>query len=359
MVTPFDTLRTDITNPRVWQGIIDEAPLPGGVIFDRFLPMEDAAADRILVEIRKQAARVLAPFADRDAEAPTMLLGDVYTQAWFDALQIKHKLRLNPDDLYWIRMYGDSPYQNPAGRQAAVLRRRIEDGMQRLNDAVDWRIEWLRAQTLQGSVVVTPDDVSPVSINITYPVSTATDTDWVDDPANADVLLDLFNWTQNSGVYAQGVVYKYLIVPRPVMQALAINAKLRALSTTYTPQTITPTVLGVSDVARIIQARAGLEVIESSAVYTTRTFDGATPTDTTVPMLAANKVLLLPDMPVGKTYTTPQVLKDYATGKYTWTNDYRNNPGMQDPPRMEMGVGWGGMPALTFPKYVIVATVGS
>jgi hypothetical protein len=353
MPIEIPTNRLDYVSPRFWTRFVEEALLPADFMGTDFLPFQDEAADRIYAEIGKYA-RPMAPFSDVDAEAPEINIGKTITSVWFDALQIKLKGRLKASDLRWLRLYGDRPAVDPAGLMASAAKRTITNMMKSLNDAVDTRIEWLQMNSLLGRLTVVGDASSPVAFDIQYPVTTYTASPLWSDTGNADPFLDIWNWTKDA--YLQGVTYKTLIAPRPVLYNLAINAKLRAMMAAptigYTPSTVTP-----NQIRDLFMTRFGIDVREYHAVYTTRTDDGTTTTDTAGKIIPDNKVILLPDQPVGYTGTVPQELKNWQTGKYTWRNEPDNNPGMQDPPRHEMGVGWGGMPVILWPNRIIVATV--
>lgn len=355
---PAPVNAVDFMNPMLWTGIVQDLPIPKNYIGTQFLPFRDIPSDKLQWDIFKNENPV-APFVAIDAESPRME-EEIITSAFAEIAYIRFKRAFYEHDLRIIREFGQGPnfdanQPGAMGLMAKAARDRITRSAVRLSDSVDARIEWMCINSLLGSLTVTPNAYSNVSINLTYPVQTVTPNYGLwSDTANSDPIRDISDWFVD-------LTYDLvtMIAGRKVFSYLERNANLRRqlfVGAGITAATL-PSLITRRSLETFVEAELGLNSVFYDARYTTRTDTGTGVTLAYNKFLPDNKVIFLPEEKVGYTGTAPAPQNNYQTGKFAWTED-PNAPGAKkDPWVYELGVGFYGLPVLELPQRIIVATV--
>src|SRR5262252_218087 len=345
----------DFFSPYVWTGFVRDLPIPADFIGYNYLPSRDVPGDKLTWDVLK-AELELARFVAPDAESPRMQ-GMIMSSAWAEVSYLRYKRSYNESDLRVIRDFGMAPQNNLGASMRDAAESQIARDVQRLNDAIDARIEWMQVKALLGLIQTPPDTRSDISFTLTYPVVQVTPTTLWSDTANSDPINDIQTWYLDQR-FAPAVA----IMPRQVFYNIERNVHMirqfgfgAGVVAGNAPSLIVP-----GDVQRVWSDLLGIQIVLYNNFYTTRP---AGPPNAPVPptlnrILPNNKVIFLPSENVGYTATSPAIQNRWAAGKYSWVRSGDTDGAARDPWLYEMGVGWNGLPVIERPERIFVATVG-
>lgn len=353
----------DYLSPRLWTGVVRELPFPTVHIGDKYFPSRDVASDRLEWDYIYNESPI-APFVAPGAESPQIETDEMLSKGWAEVAYIRYKASLRENDVRWLRAFGSVPPNQIGGNMAAAARDNISRLATKLNASVDNRKEWMRISSLLGSMVVSPTSPenagkSEIAFTITLPVRTATagtgDSPalW-DDLADADPYGDIRLWF-NELPYTP----TEMIISKHVLWTLARNARLRGYLLPFSnlQSTMTPGFLTRQQLIQFFNLELGLNVTVYDSEFTYRVYDSSGRfTLTRVRYMPANRVIFVPDGPVGYTASAPAPQNDWNSGKFTWTSTPEES-GRKDPWVTEFGVGEYCMPIMEQPDRVLVATV--
>jgi hypothetical protein len=343
----------DVLHPRFWTGIIRDLPMPTEMIFaDGVLQERDVPSDKLEWDILKQD-NPMASFVAIGAESPRVLPPDVIAHAWANSLYIRGKETLDEGDLRALRAFGDAPDASLQGAMAAKARANLLRVASRLKNAVAARRNWLAVNALLGDVNVTDGQVR---FRMQYPVISVTANPLWSSVSDSDPTLDIETWFKDLR-YTPTRAY----MSRQTMFNLIRNAKLKTAMAWDSGSVVSaPAVIARERVRQWFAAQLGLNVTITDAVYTTSVDNGEPVnnlTTTEVNYLPTNKVIILPDEPVGYLATTPALLNNFQPGFFSWTVDPTAPGAVKDPPVYELGAGWYGFPVIEYPNKIMVVTV--
>lgn len=344
----------DFLNPRIFQGLVEETPIPADyAAMDRFLPEREVAGDKLLWDILV-SEQPMAPFVAPSAESPTMG-GEVLKQAYADIAYIRMKRRLDEADVRILRDIGQAPSLAPGlNAMRTAAQGNITRQAARLKQAVAARLAWLRVQALLGSVTYDRELGSNVKFTVTYPVITKTASPAWTDTTNADPVRDMMTWFLD---YPWR--FGTLIISKAALFNIAQNAKVRRALFQYAPSGSEPSIVTQAAVERYLSGELGLDVIAYDAQVTSRADAGGSGiTITPARILPATKAIFLPaGEQVGYMATAPAPQNDYKPGFFSW-QDESGVTLPRDPWLFEVGAGYYGFPVLERPGMVMVATIG-
>jgi hypothetical protein len=318
-------------------GLVRIAPINRNYLFPRLFPFEDTSTDEFLTWVELDE-NPLAPFVSVDGETPKMS-GDIYSRLSASVAYIRYKRVFKSSDLRIFDEIARSQNSEIA-RMQFERRQQILKAVNKLNQAVDARLEWLAINALRGSITV---DDGGVKISVKYPgpfIGTnqrVASTYW--DQSTAKPITDLLKWIEEVGDHC-GEDPKVMVCSRRVLREIAdltevqnlwVTGQFGAAQTSLPPQFV----------IQSIKMTGLTEVIVYDAKYTTRTYNTSTGkvTRKTYRFLPNNLVLLLPQGAVGSMKTAPGP-DGLRTGKFTWNKE------TIDPWTVETGVGIYAFPAI-------------
>jgi hypothetical protein len=343
----------DYLNPRLWTGIVKDFPIPMTYMGNSLLPIREVPGDKLMWDMEK-ARNILAPFVAVDAESPRMSPREI-TQAQADVLYIKFKRSLAASDVRILREFGTAPILTLQANMAAAARARIVGIAEELSKTVDARVEWMQIQALTGGFTIAPNPLSQLGFTMAYPINQVAPATLWTDVVNSDPLADIQSWMLQ-------LTYPLtrMVIGRVVLYNLLRNQKLiRQLGfSAGMPSGNAPTSVGQDKILQFFSTALGLNVQVYDARYTTEVDNGTVTTETVTKFLPDNKVIFLPDQPVGYTASAPAEQNNFQSGKFSWVQD-PNAPGAKkDPYVYELGVGFYGVPIVEYAGWVVCATVG-
>lgn len=351
----------DYLNPRIWTGVVRDTPFPVNYIGNQFFPSRNVPGDRIEWDYIYEESP-LAPFVAVGDESPKLDKSQKFRKGWADVTYVRYKAELRAEDVRWLRNFGDAPENTQAGAMAARARDEITRLANTLSNSVDGRIEWMQINSLLGSMAVAPtlpENVgkSNIKFTLTYPVRTVTASPLWSDTVNAKPFTDMRTWFQALETWEPAVA----IMSRDVMWYLVQNESIRRqlfLARTGQSGDI-PDLVGNQSIVNWFSAELGLRVIVYDARYSTRTYGSNGEFDIVRRrFLPNNKVIFLPNGPMGYTATVPAEQNNWAYGKFAWTST-PDESGRKDPWVYELGAGFYGLPVIERPDQVLVATVAA
>jgi hypothetical protein len=319
----------DYLNPRLWTGIVKDFPIPMTYMGNSLLPIREVPGDKLMWDMEK-ARNILAPFVAVDAESPRMSPREI-TQAQADVLYIKFKRSLAASDVRILREFGTAPILTLQANMAAAARARIV------------------------GFTIAPNPLSQLGFTMAYPINQVAPATLWTDVVNSDPLADIQSWMLQ-------LTYPLtrMVIGRVVLYNLLRNQKLiRQLGfSAGMPSGNAPTSVGQDKILQFFSTALGLNVQVYDARYTTEVDNGTVTTETVTKFLPDNKVIFLPDQPVGYTASAPAEQNNFQSGKFSWVQD-PNAPGAKkDPYVYELGVGFYGVPIVEYAGWVVCATVG-
>lgn len=340
-----------------WLGLVREAPIPAGYIGQRWFPFEDVASDELIQNIRV-SRNPLAPYVALDTEIP-MIPENVYKEIRTHIAYIRYKKVFSEKDLRIFNEIGvgEASLITQGQRER---RRQIQDYAEMLSQSVDSTIEKQRMDLLfSGTIDNSWEDDRKYLLSIVFPGILSWDsTDltatayW--DQTSSDPIADLKMMIKQiwDGSSIRPAV---IIISTDVLWTLASNSNFVALwnasrGAGAAATSLTPTM------ARTFLAEAlNLEVIEYVAQYTKITLNATTgePYVRRYNMVDAKKIVLLPDMPVGNTSTSPDEENGWLPGRYAWGPIRSTHP----PRTYEVGAGQNCMVRCNFPDRIGYAQV--
>jgi hypothetical protein len=339
-------------NPRLWTGFVNNLPIDQNYSFRQFLNEETVPGDHIMWDILSPE-NPMAPFVALDAESPRMD-GELLQSAMADLVYIRVKRALKESDVSVVRDFSQLDPNNITARSMAqAAQANIARQAQRVNDAVEARLEWLRVNAFLGAITYSGGGGSNVQFSIQYPVRTATATTAWSDTVNSDPILDILTAYQANPM----VNYTTMIAGREVFFNLMRNQKLMRQMFAGAGTAVDPTLVSENKVFSLINSELGLRAVSYNARYTTRTDSGGT--DFALAdgrFLPADKVIFLPAGRVGYFATRPAPQNNYQPGKFAWMDVPGQNRPM-DPWLHEIGCGYYGLPVIERPFEVLVMDV--
>lgn len=348
-------------NDAVWTGVVRGLPLPKEYIGERLLPMRDVPSDELMFDII-QDANPMSALVRPGQESPPVD-GQQFSEAWVSAYYTKIKRVLRAQDLRRLRAIGDAPNLNPAIDQMRLTAEAtIRAEAIRLNAMVDARIEWFRIGALLGDINASGGDAftdvgfrdTNALIRGSYADTRgvlAPNVDW-DVVATSDPLGDLETWFKDLR-YTVGEI----IIPPERLWDIQRSTKVRtAFFAGTTAGVNTRDILPRSQVITLLEGEFGVRVTPYNSVYTTESGPPGAKVIAEHRFLDENKVIILPNEPVGFTGTSPAEQNNMQPGKFAWVEDPAVS-GRKDPWVYQLGCGWYGYPVVQQPQRIMVATV--
>tara|TARA_Y100000310_G_scaffold291990_1_gene320366 strand:- start:2856 stop:3917 length:1062 start_codon:yes stop_codon:yes gene_type:complete len=338
-------------------GIVRTTDVNRNYIGSRWFPRRDSASDEFLTFIQL-AENPLAPFVSVDSETP-IIPGDIWGQLKGSIAFMRYKARFGERDL---RLFTEAPLYQSGNNVLTQLRdeaeAKIMQKVEQLSQSIDAREEWMAINAMLGAVTYDSGTNGNVQFDVTFPgnfIGTKRQTAsplW--DGASPTPVQDLINWIGAMDDVAN-VEPSVMVCSNKVLRELAKDSEIRELWGAQTPTGVTPSAIGPRQVAGALSMIGISEVIAYNAKYTTRTeATGGGVTRTVTRFLADNKILLLPDEPLGYMWTAPAEANDWNTGKFAWTKDH------VDPWVVEVGAGLYAFPDMqNNMHHVLEATVGA
>ena len=311
----------------------------------QYLPFEDFPTEEITWDVVRSVSPI-ASFRAVDGEAE--LVGRAaFDRSYADVVSIAQKERFNASDLRKIREAGELPTVDGKVSLVAQMgqkaKRKVRQAIDRLNLAVNNRLEWMQINALQGSISFSGAVKFDVDYGIPGDQNNLTPTNNWDDTDNSTPLKDLQDWQlkvqENSGVLLDTV-----IMSRKALNYIKDSASLTTVMKYSNP------LLSVKRAREVIEDNTGLKIVIYDATYSDK--DGTTFTR----FLANNKIIMLasqdalPDG-IGKTARVGHPLANYRPGHYTWQET------VKDPYGLEIGVGLDAFPMIQHPEALLNATV--
>lgn len=280
----------------------------------------------------------MAPIAGMNSKAPMCAPPNI-TNMKGTAVTVKHKIAIKASDMLLLRKPGTV---NDIYGQQILL-----DYTARVNDGVDFRMEWLKMMALTGAIAYV-DTETGVQFTIDYGFQgshkpTLLTTNRWNDLVNSDPLKDVADWV-NLIMKDGGAAANKLIMNYTTLQLMLNNSKARDLLK-YTATT--------DLLARIKSYLAGynLELEVSFGVYTASN-------GVNIPLVADNKVIVCASE--GNSSSPAEKTAVFIDAP----NEYTMNPGKfgvtieeEDPKTTLIIAGQNGLPIIQFPDRIVCATV--
>lgn len=332
--------------------LVNLVSVPRGYILDRWLPFQDTPTDEVLFH-QAFDENPMAPFVAVDAEIPrdqNELLQQVAAEVAY--IRVKHEFK--ESDFRWFQE-GEGQGTGTIARLQADARRRMGEKVVDLRSMVDARLEWLRANALQGSIAYSSADVN-FTLSFGVPTGNQITATPLWNVASADVVGDL-NDAVKQVEDVSGVTPTNLLISRQRALDLTKNDGLRAMwREIFGSGGGTAFTLANGMVQEIIRNFMGVNMIVYNARTTSRTYTGADGTTISInqnKLLADNKALLLPDGAVGSTLTSPVPPNlGNGTGLYAWDYTAEKLPYVH-----EVGIGINAMPIINDANQLCILTI--
>lgn len=215
----------DLYTPRTLQGVIERMPKAKTFLRDTFFrDVQTFPTESVEFDIVK-GGREMAPFVHPKLDAP-VLENQGYTTKSYKAPLVSESTITTAENLM-KREAGEHIYsgRTPAARAVGKIARDI----QRMNEAITRREEWMAAQTIfTGKIpVIGPGLNKEIDFNFTQNVVLTNDTDKWSNP-NADILGQLEDWAET--VQKNGYTNPNMVImDRTAADGLVNNNKMKEL----------------------------------------------------------------------------------------------------------------------------------
>ncbi len=310
-----------------------------------YLPFEDFPTEEITWDVVRSVSPI-ANFRAVDGEAE--LVGRAaFDRAYADVVSIAQKERFNASDLRKIREAGELPIVDGkislASQMGKKAKRKVRNAIDRLNLAVNNRLEWTQINALLGKISFSGDVKFDVDYGIPAAQSGKVPSNLWSDTDNSTPLADLQAW-QLEVQEESGALLDTVIMSRKALNYIKDSASLTTVMKYTNP------LLSVEKAREVIEDNTGLKIRIYDATYSDK--DGKTFTR----FLAADTIIMLaskdslPDG-IGRTARVGHPLANYKPGHYTWQET------VKDPYGLEVGIGIDAFPMIKHPEALLNAKV--